>query len=397
MSGSDEDEFPATKQNKRQKHQRADGSAVRELKRQKWLAKQERKQQRSKMEEDREAWIQRNSHFATLVTEQTLEEIDRSEGTGSIAALLRPYEDLQKGTKEKHSSSGELYFIAEGTETVRLLIQQAIASPAERKFPRINIKSIFVKPSVFFGSPVSLVTDVENAKKEEETSGKTQETSCCNFSVLIGSESVQSKIVGFPFSRGALACGVVPPWNEDEDWLLEYLKAHPRLGRRKDAKQQEQSMRLLALDGICDTANLGSVIRCASAFGVDALILSHDCCDVWYRRAVRVSMGHCCMLPCVRVRSLSETIRTLGAEFGIVSYAAVIDVDSDLILENVKQGDIPASYCCIMGNEGNGISKEVLKSCTTRIRIGMTDGVDSLSLPIATGILLHGLREREPK
>jgi tRNA G18 (ribose-2'-O)-methylase SpoU len=48
-----------------------------------------------------------------------------------------------------------------------------------------------------------------------------------------------------------------------------------------------------------------------------------------------------------------------------------------------------------MGNEGNGISPPVLQACTHLLRIDMASGVDSLSVPIAAGILLHGLKERE--
>lgn len=49
----------------------------------------------------------------------------------------------------------------------------------------------------------------------------------------------------------------------------------------------------------------------------------------------------------------------------------------------------------MVGNESQGISPPVLNACEHRIRIGMQDGVDSLSVPVATGILLHGLMERE--
>jgi tRNA G18 (ribose-2'-O)-methylase SpoU len=48
-----------------------------------------------------------------------------------------------------------------------------------------------------------------------------------------------------------------------------------------------------------------------------------------------------------------------------------------------------------MGNEGNGISSVVAKACSYTMRIDMVRGVDSLSVPIATGILLHGLKERD--
>jgi tRNA G18 (ribose-2'-O)-methylase SpoU len=50
-----------------------------------------------------------------------------------------------------------------------------------------------------------------------------------------------------------------------------------------------------------------------------------------------------------------------------------------------------------MGNEASGITADVIAKCTYSIRIDMEPGVDSLSVPIATGILLHGIRERENK
>ena len=68
--------------------------------------------------------------------------------------------------------------------------------------------------------------------------------------------------------------------------------------------------------------------------------------------------------------------------------------DAELILEKLVKNEVPSSWCCVMGNEGSGISKKVAEACTTRLRISMVSGVDSLSVPIATGILLHGLIER---
>ena len=157
----------------------------------------------------------------------------------------------------------------------------------------------------------------------------------------------------------------------------------------------QSNLRLLALDGISDAANMGSMIRCAAAFGIDALVLSRDCCDPWYRRSVRVSMGHIFHVPVVRVDDLSCTLCRLSSSNNITSYAAVIDQDADCILERMERGQVPRSWCCVMGNEANGISKAVVQACNHRLRIEMVDGVDSLSVPIATGILLHGLKERE--
>lgn len=67
--------------------------------------------------------------------------------------------------------------------------------------------------------------------------------------------------------------------------------------RQNVLRDDRDSWRVLAIDTTYDTANLGGMIRSASAFGVDALLLSDDSCDAWYRRSVRVSMGHIFRVP----------------------------------------------------------------------------------------------------
>jgi tRNA G18 (ribose-2'-O)-methylase SpoU len=96
----------------------------------------------------------------------------------------------------------------------------------------------------------------------------------------------------------------------------------------------------------------------------------------------------------VRVNNLAAELKKWSRdEFKITSYAAVIDTDN--LLTGLRRGGVPSSWCCVMGNEGSGISSAVADACTQRIRIDMVKGVDSLSVPIACGILLHGLKERE--
>jgi tRNA G18 (ribose-2'-O)-methylase SpoU len=228
-------------------------------------------------------------------------------------------------------------------------------------------------------------------------------SSSLGFHVLIAeSESILSKVAGFPISRGALACGVVPT-DRTEEWLDSYLTRKLEMISMdvKKHKISSTSLRLLALDGICDNANLGSMIRTASAFGVDAVVLSQDTADAWYRRTVRVSMGHIAWVPVVRVKNLASFVNKWDPQSGhhrqqkgITCYAAVVQ-SADLILDETPRGDVPMAWCCVMGNEGNGISTEVLERCSHRIRIDMVNGVDSLSVPVAREILLHGLREKE--
>ena len=363
--------------------QHADGKALREEKHRKWLAKNERKCQMESDGNQRESWFQSNAHFASYVT---LQDLERNDMDNTLATLLQPYRNIQDKKK-----CAQRYFIAEGTETVRLLVQnQHLKLHRRSNLPPVKLQSVFIKTTAFFENPVNLRKDVEEAIQASDT----QQQQKTPFSVLIGSEDVQSKVVGFPFCRGALACGVVPDWSNDEDWLWNYLKSHPRFQHGTEHRLCRPPLRIVALDGVGDAANLGSVVRSASAFGMDAVILSPDSCDVWYRKSVRVSMGHLCRLPVVKVPSLPDTIHRLQEELDVVAYAAVV-TKATLVLENLKQGEVSAAWCCVIGNEGSGISKSVIEACRMKIKIGIDDGVDSLSVPVATGILLHGLKERE--
>ncbi len=366
-----------------------DVNKAREEKRRKWELKQARKQEIQQKETSRISWVKQNEQFASWVTEVEAETIHhRGTLPPRIEILLAPYVDIQDSSKATKSVVGkqdcdERLFVAEGTETIRLLIQQTSEERGNGLRP-IMLKSIFVKQSILFEDPVNLLLDVMNVKNTRMVNG--EDGSHPGFHVLVGSEAALSKVAGFQISRGALACGVIP--NDCDQTWLEGL-----IGSRM-CEQGSKKLRLLALDGICDTANLGSMIRCASAFGIDAIVLSKDTCEAWYRKSIRTSMGHIFRVPVVRVDNLSHTIQTWQFSYtGLHSFAAVID--TDCLLHSRQRGEVPSSWCCVMGNEGNGISKAVADVCTQRIRIDMERHVDSLSVPIACGILLHGLRERE--
>lgn len=340
----------------------ADGKITSEVKRLKWETKKARKEAALSKKQERERWFEENSSFCTHFRFEDVIHL-KSGDPDPLAKWLAPYMDLKDGPKK--NVEGEDLFIAEGTETVRVLLQKSAAHD-------IKIKSIMVKPATLFDPPVNLLADIDLFRAQHNNE--------VPFHVLMGDDQALSAIVGFPMARGAVACGVVPPGRQDQTVLETYLASKP-------------NSRLLAMDGICDIANMGSMIRCAAAFGMDAIVLSQDCCDPWYRRSVRVSMGHIFHMKLFRVNDLAATLKMLGRR-NIISYAAVIDPDADLVLERLSKGDVQDSWCCVVGNEGHGISKKVVDACNVRLRIDMTDGVDSLSVPIATGILLHGLRER---
>lgn len=346
-----------------------------------WEAKQSKIQEEVKKERWRMQWVQDHKNFSFLVSEADVETAKLEENMkndNSLGRALAPYFDVQKKTSKDSVSnpSNERLFIAEGTETVRILIQQST-----RQGSPIQLRSVFLKPCLLFDDPVRLLADVHHAIERRKRGTGSDGVHHPGFRILIGSESVLSRVAGFHIARGSLACGVVPG-DRDEAWLTTFLRGK-RGGR----------IRILALDGICDNSNLGSMIRCASAFGIGVIVLSHDTCDCWYRRTIRVSMGHIFKVPIVRVKNLALELERWSDEYNVISYAAVLDTDK--LLTDIKPCKVPPSWCCVMGNEGNGISTAVRNAVTQHVRIHIESGVDSLSVPVATGILLNGLRERE--
>lgn len=418
----------------------AHGPTINALKRAKFEAKQKRwRQAQSQSNNDGDGAYQPNGcwftkdreEYATLITKADVLKIKQmriniqaaaslvEERLLQIASWIEPFFDLKR--KEQLLSShysgeekAERLFIAEGTETVRLLVQGcsgdssseydingAIASP-----PPVRIHSILCKRNTFFEAPVRLIDDVEKRISNKQ----------CPFKVIIGSEDAISEIIGFNIARGALACGIVPTYFQTNGckWLTQTV-------------QQKTHVRLLALDAISDTANLGSIIRTAAALSIDAIVLSDDSCDAYYRQAVRVSMGHVINVPILRVSDwkrgidsddvsqqcesggLVEFISWLRVHMKVQCLAAVVDddeTDSDtqpplITLESLAHGrnNDPnlGSWCCVLGNEGNGIRPEVIAECDKRLKISMAKGVDSLSLPVAAAILMHGLSQGDTK
>ncbi|KAL3797085.1 hypothetical protein HJC23_000423 [Cyclotella cryptica] len=401
-----------------------------------------------------------------------------------IAAWIDPFFDLKEVPKARtlvctdnnHNpvqSNSDHLFIAEGTEAVRLMIQKCVKTPqdvathemnhattendcAEEEFrsaPPVRIVSILCKPATFFEQPVCLVDEL--VKQNFLTSSSSLEcdnppVSQCPFKIIVGNEETLSEIVGFPLARGAMACGIVPRFQHPLRWLKGLLSrgastsrpntTEPSNDNATIAKQattknnvvpnpQSTPTRILALDAISNTSNMGSILRTAAAFGVDAIVLSDDSCDAWYRQAVRVSMGHVVTVPTIRVGELRKemmlcdgrnmvmeedgkcgdgglprVLKWLREDMRMKCFAAVVDTDEDAtgtdvlpplvslesIIESTKD-DSSNSWVCVLGNEGHGIREEVVKEVNCRIRIGMANGVDSLSLPVAAGILIHGL------
>lgn len=272
------------------KQKPANGKHLQSLKRQKFERKHQMQKKLAERERYYKDFVQHHSHFCHFVSESWHDEMNEKCAQSSpVQKLIEPYLNLKEHNNYELDDANKL-FILEGTESVRVLIQQAAVAMNTRskligdkrelhsigKFLGVELISIFVKPSTFWEEPICLLKDVEQSTRDLFLK---QDMSELPYQVLVGRESTLSSIAGFHIARGALACGKVPEYL-NEQWLDKFLKI-------LSSSQEQKSIRILALDGICDTANMGSMIRSSRAFDVDAVVLSSTCCDPWSRRSVR--------------------------------------------------------------------------------------------------------------
>ncbi len=145
---------------------------------------------------------------------------------------------------------------------------------------------------------------------------------------------------------------------------------------------------LLALDSIKDPGNMGTLIRTADAFGVDGIILSEDCVDLFNPKVVRSTMGSIFHLPILRDFDLRNFLLDLKK------------VDFKIVLTELRDGkeleslDLPGKICLVMGSEPEGVSKNLLKLADHLIKIPIPGKAESLNVAVACGILLHEITER---
>ncbi len=141
--------------------------------------------------------------------------------------------------------------------------------------------------------------------------------------------------------------------------------------------------KLLALDRLQDPGNLGTILRTADAFGAGGVILGGQCADCFSPKVVRSTMGSVFRLPVWQVEDLARTLLDLRRE-GFVCFGAALDETARRLGEVV----FPARTVAVIGNEGNGISPQVLAACQQTLYIPMKGKAESLNAGVAASLIL---------
>ena len=142
--------------------------------------------------------------------------------------------------------------------------------------------------------------------------------------------------------------------------------------------------KILLLDDIQDPGNLGTIIRSSVAFNVDTIILSPNTVDLYNSKVLRSTQGMFSHINIITM-DLYDAINTIKSR-NITVYGT--NVNNGLDVRSISD---TSSYALIMGNEGNGVKKEIQDMCDKNLYIKMSNNTESLNVGVACSILLYEL------
>lgn len=162
--------------------------------------------------------------------------------------------------------------------------------------------------------------------------------------------------------------------------------------RRPVAPMVEQvcrnARRVVVIDGVVDTTNIGAIFRSAAALGIDAVLLTPSSCDPLNRRSVRVSMGSVFLVPWTWVDSSFAALKGLGFKI-----AAMALSDNSISIDDPVLRDVDR-LAIVMGTEGDGLASATISAAHYVVRIPMAHNVDSLNVAAAAAVAFWELRAK---
>lgn len=149
-------------------------------------------------------------------------------------------------------------------------------------------------------------------------------------------------------------------------------------------EKEEIGNKVLILDSVQDPGNLGTIIRSSVAFNIDTIILNKTCVDLYNSKVLRACQGMNFHINIIK-KDLMYFIPKLKNEGYNIYGTNVVNGTELKSIRNLSK------YAIIMGNEGNGVSKEIQELCDNNIYIKMNNDCESLNVAVATSIILYEL------
>jgi tRNA G18 (ribose-2'-O)-methylase SpoU len=255
---------------------------------------------------------------------------------------LADYREIRDAERRRRDGT----FIAEGRQVVRRLLSAG----------RYRVRSALVTPPALHALGEALAA--------------------AQVPTYLVRQDVVEAVVGIEFHHGCLAAGERGAEPTAEALLAETL-----------------CPRLVVLEGLGDSSNVGALFRNALAFGVGAVFLAPGTADPLYRKAIRVSSGATVALPFAR---LADWPRDLGRlrDAGFTLLALTPRAEAVDIGELGDRRPLPTRLALLLGTEGRGLSADALAAADLQVRIPMAPEMDSLNVAAAGAVALHWLSRR---
>ncbi len=184
---------------------------------------------------------------------------------------------------------------------------------------------------------------------------------CPDIPIYTGSRPLLAQLTGYTLTRGVLCAMRRKP----EPAVADICR---------DAR------RIVVIEGVTDTTNIGAIFRSAAALGIDGVLLTRDTCDPLNRRAVRVSMGSVFLVPWTWLDAPAASLHQLDFRT-----AAMALTDDSVPLDDQRLKAEPR-LAVIMGTEGDGLPHTTIAQSDYVVRIPMAHHVDSLNVAAAAAV-----------
>ena len=232
-----------------------------------------------------------------------------------------------------------------------------------------------IERALDFGcEPISILVE----EKHIEGQAKDIIARCNNIPVFTAEFDVLTKLTGFQLTRGMLCAMRRPVLPTVKDVCLN-------------------ANRIAVLESVMNPTNVGAIFRSAAALGIDAILLTPDCSNPLYRRAIRVSMGTVFQIPWTFINkenteninhSYVRDIQNLGFKTAALALTDnSVSIEDNTLLSEDK-------LALILGSEGEGLSSDTISLSDYTVKIPMYHGVDSLNVAAASAVAFWQLRNK---
>lgn len=199
---------------------------------------------------------------------------------------------------------------------------------------------------------------------------------CGDIPVYTARFEILTQITGFKLTRGML-CAMY----------------RPKLPTAEELCGGDGPSRIAVLERVVNPTNVGAIFRSAAALGIDAVLLTPDCSNPLYRRAVRVSMGTVFQVPWTFLPAEDWSLRGPGIlkELGYETAALALR-DNSLSIADPRLKEAKR-LALILGTEGDGLLDATITGSDYTVRIPMAEGIDSLNVAAASAVAFWEIRK----